>query len=625
MAGSQTVSAPRTAATSQLSRPRLGWLALLAILLLAWLPLLGAQYRELADPPASARTALHDAAVSATGHAVYHTALDIAFGGAAIAVAGIVLFRREPGSIGTRAALTLAVWGPLNGLAVEAALAGPRLAIGLVLGAWTTLALLCWWAVRQYPYEPELRRRLQVRWLVYGAAVSAVLMAALFGGMGSPLWLDADQVDRLMTVHLLEAIAGLPFLASVWVAWVSPTVRDPDTLIRRTMVYGAMTGVVVGGTVGLVLLPAMLYYELGPVYLIFVVCAWSILGLRLQEAVQRTVNRMLYGQRGEPEAVLSDLGSRLELGSPETVLSAIVETVATALKLPGVAIRSGDGATLASTGELILEPVAVPILHQGELQGELIVSPRARDEALDGRDNEVLRLVARQAGPTVRAVQLTQELRRSRQEILTSREEERRRIRRDLHDGLGPALAAIAMQVDTARAIVDDDPMAARELLEAVTAQAEDVVGDVRRLVYDLRPPALDQLGLIGAVERLARQASSTSLAVDVMAGAGLPRLNAATEVALYRIVAEALTNAARHSGASACTVRLEATNGEMVAAIEDNGVGIGPDVIGGIGLKSMQDRAAEVGGELTIEPRAGGGTRVTGRFPLSATEVPND
>jgi signal transduction histidine kinase len=285
-----------------------------------------------------------------------------------------------------------------------------------------------------------------------------------------------------------------------------------------------------------------------------------------------------------------------------------------------VSIRSAEGTILASTGELKLAPVSVPILHQGEREGELLASPRARDEALDERDIEVLRLVARQAGPTVRAVQLTHELRRSRQEIVTSREEERRRIRRDLHDGLGPALAAIAMQVDTARAIVDDDPIGARDLLEAVTTQAEDVVSEVRRLVYDLRPPALDQLGLVGAVERLARQTSSPSLAVEVIADATLQRLDAATEVATYRIVSEALTNAARHSGASTCIVRLSHGDGELVVVVEDDGVGIGSDIVRGIGLKSMEERAAEVGGEVAVEARPGGGTRVTGRFPMTAS-----
>lgn len=617
MANSQAAASPRATALHQLSRPWLGWCAFVALVVALWIPLLAAQFSHLANPPASADSALRAAAVSATGHAVYHTVLDGAFGGAAIVVAGLALVRspRQPFAIAV--AFGLAAWGPFNGLASETTLSVGSWAVGLAVAAWGAHTLLVLGAVRRYRVEPELRARQSLRWLFYGAGVSALLMAVVFAALGSPLWLDADQVDRQMTAHILQVIAGGVFIGSVWAGWVSRSSRDPDTLIRRTIVYGALTGIVAGGTVLLVLLPATLYYELGPVYLLFVVCAWSILGLRLQQALQLAVNRMLYGQRDEPGAVLMDLGGRLELGSPETVLGTIVETVATALKLPYVAIRAADGTKLASTGASPLEPVTVPILHQGEMQGQLLVSPRARDEGLDQRDLEVLRLVARQAGPTVHAVQLTQELRRSRQDILSGREEERRRIRRDLHDGLGPALAAIAMQVDTARAIVDDDPDGARELLTAVTAQAEEVVAEVRRLVYDLRPPALDQLGLVGAIERLAAQARSSNLIVTVRAQPDLPRLRAATEVAVYRIVSEALANVARHARASACTVALHHAPGQLILEVGDDGIGIDLSAPRGIGLKSMQDRANEVGGSLTVEARPGGGTTVSGTFPL--------
>jgi signal transduction histidine kinase len=619
MAESQTAAAPWSSAIHQLSRPWLGWCVVLLVIVAVWVPLLAAQYNSLANPPASADSALRAAAVSATGHAVYHTVLDVAFGAGAIAVAGLVLSRSPRQPLATAVALGLTVWGPLNGLATEATLSGASWGISLAMGAWGVLAILVWRAVRRYHVGNELRTRQQLRWLFYGLALSALLMGVVFGALGNPLWLDANQVDRRMTAHLLQVMVGACAIGSVWAGWISRSPRDPDTLIRRTMVYGALTGIVAGGTVVLVFIPAVLYYELGPVYLLFVVCAWSILGLRLQQAVQRAVNRMLYGQRDEPGAVLTDLGSRLELGSPETVLSTIVETVSTALKLPGVSIRAADGTTLASTGNTVLEPVRVAILHQGDVQGDLFASPRARDEGLDERDMEVLRLVARQAGPTVHAVQLTQELRRSRQDILSGREEERRRIRRDLHDGLGPALAAIAMQVDTARAIVDDDPDGARDLLSAVTLQAEEVVAEVRRLVYDLRPPALDQLGLVGAIERLAAQTCTSSLTVSVEAAPELPRLPAATEVAVYRIVAEALTNAARHARATLCRVAIHVSEGALSVVIEDDGVGIVPGVARGIGLKSMEDRATEVGGALGIEPRQGGGTTVSGSFRLDS------
>jgi signal transduction histidine kinase len=369
---------------------------------------------------------------------------------------------------------------------------------------------------------------------------------------------------------------------------------------------------------------ALLYFELGVVYFLLLVSAWAVVGVPVQQFVQRNVNRLMYGRRDEPMAVLQSLGERLELGSPETVLHAIVETVATTLKLPRVEIRTEGGLSLAAVGASDLDPMSLPIVHQGEQVAELVVSPRARDEALQEQDHAVLRLIARQAAPTVSAVQLNQALRRSRQEILLGREEERRRIRRDLHDGLGPALAAIAMQADTARAVVDDDPTLTRELLNAITGQAEDVVQEVRRLVYELRPPALDELGLFGAVERLAAQQSSGSLHVTVGGERSLPALDAAVEVGAFRIVSEALTNVARHSGANLCTVEFTPQARHLGVVIEDNGRGLPDSFTPGIGLRSMQERAAEVGGSATIERRAPHGTRVTVSLPLRSEGQPH-
>lgn len=210
------------------------------------------------------------------------------------------------------------------------------------------------------------------------------------------------------------------------------------------------------------------------------------------------------------------------------------------LKLPAVTIRTVGAVTpLAQVGTFTLEPFVLPIIHQGETVGELAVSPRARGEPLHQRDLDLLRLIARQAGATVHAVQMTQELRRLRQQILISREEERRRIRRDLHDGLGPILAALAMQADTAQVLINSDPATAPQLMAAVTAQASEVVQEVRRLVYALLPPALDELGLVGALEQLSHQHSSATLQIAVQVPTPLPPLPAVIEVTLYRDHAE--------------------------------------------------------------------------------------
>ncbi|MEO8541922.1 MAG: sensor histidine kinase [bacterium] len=619
---SQRAVTPRPFLASQFSPLWLSWLLVVAVVLAIWAPVLADNFRDLANPPASAAPALHSANVTANGNATYHVALDLVFGMTSITVAALILRRHRTDSLAASAAFVLTIWGPLNGVVSEAAGVGPWWARISALAAWGAWFWLIARSVRLYRTRPPLLQRQQIRWLLYGATIGLGLILIVAVSIGSALTLSAESIDRHMTGHLLLVIGGAAFPIGLGAAWLRPTVPDPDTLIRRTLVYGALAAIMVGLTVCLVLAPSLLYYELGPVYFLGVVAAWAVISLPLQQFLQREINRLLYGQRDEPIAVLNSLGDRLELGSPETMLATIVETVATTLKLPMVTIQeAGSNEVLASIGRSELEPVSLAIVHQSEEVGRLIVSPRARDEPLHERDHEILRLIARQAAPTVRAVLLTQDLRRSRQQILTGREEERRRIRQDLHDGLGPSLAAIAMQADTARAILDENPAGAREILAAVTEQAEEVVQEVRRLVYDLRPPALDELGLTGAIARLARQGASSTLRIEVNGPEALPSLDAAVEVAAYRIVAEALTNVVRHANARTCEVRVATTTmagrGELHLTVDDDGRGIDPAATVGIGLHSMRDRASEVGGSATVAPRPEGGTRVFVTLPL--------
>jgi signal transduction histidine kinase len=603
----------------------LGWLALVSGTVAVFAVSLPHSFESLANPPEAALPGLEAAYISARAHAVYHTVLDIAFAASCIGVSALLLSSHGRDRLAVLAAFAVAAWGATNGVTVESVLYGGGWRWVLPAAGWTGVAVLLAATLRMNRSEPPLRRRQQVRWCWYGIGASTIALALVAGALGTRATLGADEIDRHMTAHALSVLAGLVFPAALWAGWLHSGGPDPDTLIRRTLVYGGLTAIVVGASIVFVILPVFLYPALGGVYALAMISVWAVVGLQLQVYLQRLVNRLLYGQREEPMSILNDLGGRLELGAPETILSTIVETVASALKLPGVTIEAADGAVLASSGTSELQATSVPVVHQREQVGRILAHRRSRDEPLNEHDLEVLRLVARQAGPTVRAVQLNQELRRSRRDILTSREEERRRIRRDLHDGLGPALAAIAMQADTARAIVREDPAAAEQLLEAVTKDARDVVAEVRRLVYDLRPPALDELGLAGAIERLALQHATESLRVRVVAAPGLPPMDAATEVAVYRIVSEALTNVVRHSGSSVCTVRIgldETTQPtRYTVAVEDNGCGLSPAALPGIGLRSMTERAGEVSGEVTVANRPEGGTIVSVRVPVRSSK----
>jgi signal transduction histidine kinase len=230
-------------------------------------------------------------------------------------------------------------------------------------------------------------------------------------------------------------------------------------------------------------------------------------------------------------------------------------------------------------------------------------------------------------GIAAHAVQLTTDLQRSRERLVTAREEERRRLSRDLHDGLGPTLGALTLKVGSARALFPHDPVAADRLMGELENDIETAVVDIRRLVYALRPPALDELGLVGALRECAAQYTRPAsmrgappqekrLAVRVEAPESLSELPAAVEVAAYRIAQEALTNVARHAQARTCVVRLWLADG-LHLDVCDDGLGLPTERRAGVGLASMQERATELGGTCLIATRPAGGTRVFARLPV--------
>jgi signal transduction histidine kinase len=219
----------------------------------------------------------------------------------------------------------------------------------------------------------------------------------------------------------------------------------------------------------------------------------------------------------------------------------------------------------------------------------------------------------------VHAVRLTADLQSSRERLVATREEERRRLRRDLHDGLGAQLAGLNVQAGTLRRLIPTDPDAADELVVELREELRGAISDIRRLVYDLRPPALDDLGLVEALRQLAERYGSESgqLRVLVEAPEDIPDLPAAVEVAVYRIMQEALTNVVRHARARTCVVRL-AVDDDAALEIVDDGVGIPAQRSVGVGLSSMHERASELGGSCIVESTRERGTRVLVRLPLA-------
>src|SRR3989442_895169 len=218
----------------------------------------------------------------------------------------------------------------------------------------------------------------------------------------------------------------------------------------------------------------------------------------------------MYGDRDEPYRVISRLGQRLEATlAPDAVLSIIVETVAQALKLPYAAItlQQEQASPIAASYGKAVEPLLhLPLLYQSEHVGELLLAPRARGETFTPADHRLLNDLARQIGVAAHAVQLTTDLQRSREHLVTTREEERRRLRRDLHDGLGPTLAGFSLQVGAIRTLMRQDLTAAETELLDIQTEIRSAISDIRHLVYGLRPPTLDELGLVAAIQDYAAQ-----------------------------------------------------------------------------------------------------------------------
>ncbi len=341
----------------------------------------------------------------------------------------------------------------------------------------------------------------------------------------------------------------------------------------------------------------------------------------------RLAERVVYGSGSG--AAMRRLGQRLQatLG-PDDVVVTVREAVRDSLAVPRAEVEfAAAGRGPAEDGAQ--EPVErFPVTYQGRLVATLVVTPRPAEPCLTGRDRAVLATMARQAGPALDGARLVHELRAARERLVTTREAERRRIRRDLHDDLGPSLAGLALTASAlqqllAREAEVVDLTASRRLAQDLTGGITDAAGLVRRVVYDLQPLGLEGQRLLPALaDRLvhapATDGHGSGMQIDVDVRLGSRDLPAAVEVAAARIVTEAVTNARRHAAAGRCSVTLVGTVDTLTITVADDGHGMRPDTVLGVGLRSIEERADELGGtsEVLSGPR---GTTVRVALPLAS------
>ncbi len=448
--------------------------------------------------------------------------------------------------------------------------------------------------------DPQGRR--QIAWVGYALALAVLASFVapsplnVVATLGVPLTIGVAVVRyRLFGIDLVlnRTLVGAALLACsalVYVAvvgWLGGLAGAPDSVI---------------GFVGAVAVAAVFH----PLYV----------------RIQRAVDRLLHGLRGDPYRVLGRVTELLRTaGSPREALTRAVAAISADIKLPAVVVRVDrpDGPPVVeSAGDPARAVHEFPLHWHDDVVGTLSVAARTGTDGLEPLDTSLLTDLAAQIAAVGFALRLVTDLERSRDRLVTAREEERRRIRRDLHDGLGPQLASAVMALDVASRALGSER--AKPLVTTARAQLQEAVADVRRIVHGLRPPALDDLGLLGALQAtgpglLAEGDGGPDVRVE---GSGrLDDLPAAVEVAAFRITQEAMTNAVRHAGADRITVQLHGGDDAVAIDVVDDGRGCAEDARPGLGLQSMRDRAAELGGNCSVLSAAGGGTRVRAVLPL--------
>jgi signal transduction histidine kinase len=453
--------------------------------------------------------------------------------------------------------------------------------------------------------------RQQLKWFLAVWPIAGISLVAGFFDPGGPVNVG------------LGALAGILLPVAIGIAVLRYRLYEIDILLSRAVLYGLLTVGVAAVYLALVSV-ARIKFGMGrdlAVQVAATAVAAAVL-FPLRDRVQRRVDRLFYGDRGVPYDALAKLGRRVEESAgTESVLNSVVKTIADSLRLPYAALelRLGDGwRRAAAYGEAPSQVTIFPLISQRETVGRLVVGTRSPGERLDPDDERLVADLARQAGPAAHAVALRQALDASRAGLVTAREEERRRLRRDLHDGLGPTLAGLTLGLDTARARCTPNQAELQELLGRLKAETQRAVTDVRRIVYGLRPPALDEFGLVGSlreeVVRLRSEAPGLTVTLEAP-DEGLADLPAAVEVACYRIVTEALTNVTRHAHATQCSVRIHLDH-DLYVDVRDDGVGLPEGWRTGVGIASMRERVTELGGRLAIEPCLPHGTRINARLP---------
>jgi two-component system NarL family sensor kinase len=467
----------------------------------------------------------------------------------------------------------------------------------------------------------ESRRRM--RW---------VLLTLLAGALALlTIWTIPNALNLPVPPETLIALLFLPPTLALGAAILRYRLFDIELILRRSLLYGSLTL----GVVGLYLAGAWVLSQLPMLRPgLWAVLVGGLIGLSvapMRSFLRKRVGRLIYGARDDPFDVVSRLGRIDTAADPQSVLQNVTRTLAQSLRLPFAAIElrrpHSRFALAASYGQSVGAKATLPLASGNDVLGRLVLAVGPGREPFGPADERLLDALTRQVSSAASTVLLANELQQSREQIVLAREEERRRLHHRLHDGLGPNLAASIMQTELALRLIPKDPEAAAGQLDKQIAATRSLISEIRGLVYNLRPPALDQLGLAGALaeraERLAQPSGPNRARMRVLLSekGRLDDLPAAVEVAAFWIAVEAVSNAVRHAGASSCHIRLT-RDASLWLEIRDDGRGISNHVLTGGGWISMRERAEELGGLCEVRAGESGGTVVRARLPIRKAEA---
>ena len=486
--------------------------------------------------------------------------------------------------------------GGFDALSNVLSAAAVALALATLSGAITGLV------VRWRRGGPLVRQQL----LLYavGAVPPAVTLVVIVVADGVPGW--------------VIGVAALPMVAAILVAIVAHNLYDLRRATHRAVLGVAMSLSVVGVYAATVLAVVALVPAAGawwPSAVAAVVAALAL--LPVHRRLQALVTRLVYGRWREPYDVLAAIGRQLEAADVDRILESAVTELTDGLGLDSVSLRTVSGARIVGASNV--GGSSIPLSAYGRAVGRLCFdSPRV----LSGSEQRLLQDLAGQLGAAMHARAVRGDLQNAREALVLAREEERRRLRRDLHDGIGPALAGLTLKAASARAVLPPDAVASSRQLESLAQEIRQTATEVRRVVEGLRPPALDELGLLGACRQVVQRLTSESGLDAMIESDPLPPLPAAVEVAAYRILVEAVTNVVRHARARRCAVTIRLDAAQVVLRVVDDGRSGAVGLATGNGLAIMRERAEELGGRTLVEtgPRSAG-TAVTTWIPLPQEE----